>query len=174
MKNADAIHTITREHRGHTITVNWFADVDHGTPWENEDGHGPVTKWERRDKRPGERVLCSDRNAKRFYDYAEAIKIARRDGWDAEPYGTGTVGERAARAVEADFARLKAWCEDRWHYVGFKCEIEGFDAYHDSCWGFESDFMDGPTAEAISAAVAFLDLEIAESQDAACRDLITA
>lgn len=174
MKNTDAIHTITREHRGHTITINWFADFDHGTPWDNEDGHGPITKWERRDKRPGERVLSSDRSAKRFYDFAEAVKIAKRDGWDAKPYGTGTAGERAARAVEADFARLQDWCEDRWHYVGFTCEIEGFDAYHDSCWGIESDFMDGPTSEAISAAVEFLDLEIVEAQDAACRDLITA
>jgi hypothetical protein len=174
MKNSNAIHTITREHRGHTITVNWFGDYDHGTPWGHEDGHGPVTGWERRDKRPGERVLCSDRNAKRFYDYAEAILIAKRDGWDAAPYGVGTAGERAVRAVEADFTRLQAWCEDRWHYVGYTCEIEGFDAYHDSCWGIESDFTDEPTAEAFSAAVAFLDLEIAEAQDAACRDLITA
>jgi len=173
MKNSDAIHTITREHRGHTITINWFADFDHGTPWDHEDGHGPATEWERRDKRPGERVLSSDRFGKRFYDYAEAIKIAKRDGWDAEPYGTGTAGERAVRAVEADFARLQGWCEDRWHYVGFTCEIEGFEDYYNSCWGFESDFMDGPTAEAIGDAVAFLDLEIAESHDAACRDLIS-
>jgi hypothetical protein len=26
-------------------------------PWERADGHGPVSDWTRREKRPGERVL---------------------------------------------------------------------------------------------------------------------
>jgi hypothetical protein len=88
-------------------------------PWEENDGHGPVSDWRRLDsKRPGERVLCTDRSSARFYDFEEAVKIARADGWDAEPYKTGTPGERAVRAVEDDFKVLKAWCNDEWSYCG--------------------------------------------------------
>lgn len=56
------------------------------TPWDDCDGHGPVSDWTRRDKLPGELVLCSSSNHARFYDYAEACKIALRDQWGVSPY----------------------------------------------------------------------------------------
>jgi hypothetical protein len=134
-----------------TCTVDGFEcmatihhDSDHGTPWENEDGHGPVTDWMDKDSKvAGYRVLSADGRRVRFYNYAEAIKIAKRDGWDAEPYGEGTKGERAARAVDADFANLKAWCRDEWWYVGVavtvsKNGIQLTGKYDHACWGIES------------------------------------
>lgn len=63
------------------VTARVVYDEDAGTPWDNEDGHGPVSKWTNRPKRPGELVLQSDRGGYRYYDYAEAVKIAKRDGW---------------------------------------------------------------------------------------------
>jgi hypothetical protein len=108
---------------GYTAFVKFPHDDDADAPWENSDGHGPVSDWTGRDKRPGELVLCSDRGSKRYYDFAEAVRIAKRDGWDAKPYGTGTKGERAHRAALADFEHLRGWCNDEWHYVGVVVEV---------------------------------------------------
>src|SRR5687768_10976075 len=88
------------------------------TPWDRECGHGPVTEWTTRAKQPGERVLVEDHGSSRYYDFAEAVRIAKRDGWDAPPYGQGTKGQRATRAAEADFNRLRRWCNGDWEYVG--------------------------------------------------------
>lgn len=144
---------ITCEKDGFTVTARIQRDDDIGPPWKVHDGHGPVSDWTRRDKLPGERVLCEDRGSKMYYDIAEAVKIAKRDGWDAEPYaickicgegrfpddkrhGWTTVsvdgitttegdhkfipaeprGQIAARAVEADFKAMKAWCDNEWSW----------------------------------------------------------
>lgn len=110
--------TITCRAKGFTVTARVERDDDMGEPWKEHDGHGPVSDWTRRDKRPGERVLIEDRGSRRYYDFAEAVKIARRDGWNAEPYSdTETAGERAAKAAEADFRNLKAWCNDEWWWA---------------------------------------------------------
>ncbi|MBJ9659035.1 hypothetical protein [Burkholderia gladioli] len=68
---------------GHTyrFRVNVENDDDKGAPWDEEDGHGPVSDWTTRDKRPGEWVISSDHGSKRFYDVAEANRIAKREGW---------------------------------------------------------------------------------------------
>lgn len=116
---------------------------DQRAPWEREDGHGEVFGWTTRAKLPGERRLCEDRKAFRYYDYAGAILKAKAEGWDAEPYGTGTAGERAVRAVEADFKRLRDWCRDEWRYVGVILSVSKngvmLDEYAASLWGIESD-----------------------------------
>lgn len=124
---------------GYSVVVKLDCD-DIGPPWENSDGHGPISEWTTRDKAPGERVLCEDRSHKRFYDFAEAVKIARRDGWDSPPYKTGTPGERAARAAEADFAFLRGWCTDQWryHYVSITLRYRGTEINEDDCGGIES------------------------------------
>ena len=84
-------------------------------PWDNEDGHGPVSKWTTRSKRAGELVLCRDYRSFRYYDFAAAVALARQDGWG----GMGrTAGERAAHAAKADYDRLRRWCNGDWGYVG--------------------------------------------------------
>ena len=70
---------------GKTYTATIEHDENHGAPWDECDGHGEVTDWEWRDKLPGELVLSEDRHAKRFYDFAGAVKLARRDGWGFLP-----------------------------------------------------------------------------------------
>lgn len=162
----------TLEHNGYTITIEWLRDDDTRAPWEEHDGHGPVSEWTSRDKNPSERVLCSDRNSYRYYDYAEAIKIAKRDGWDAKPYKTGTKGQQAARAVEADFEYLRRWCNDDWFWCGYTVEVDGTN-YHESLWGIDSDSQAEFESEALEAAKSWLDNELAESHDAACRDVVT-
>lgn len=72
-------HTFTRG--GRALSVSIESDDDSGAPWENEDGHGDVSDWTTRDKLPGEMVLSTDHGSKRFYDFAGACQLARRDGW---------------------------------------------------------------------------------------------
>ena len=76
--------TLTRDGRRFLARVE--RDDSHGAPWEECDGHGPVSEWTTRDKRAGELVLCEGRGARRFYDFAAACRIARRDGWGAMPF----------------------------------------------------------------------------------------
>lgn len=134
----------TFEHATHKFRVNFETDLDGGLPWNEEDGHGPVSDWTTRAKSPGEIVLAVDRPHRRYYNFAEAVKIARRDKWDAPPYGTGTAGEQAVRAVRADFERLRDFCNDYWTYVGVIVTL--LDDYGDpmegasaSLWRLESD-----------------------------------
>ena len=77
--------SIEAQYGPYTITATIKHDSDTGAPWSEHDGHGPVSDWTTRDKRPGELVLCSDRNSRRYYDFAEACRIARRDGWGWMP-----------------------------------------------------------------------------------------
>lgn len=139
----------TIEHNGRTYSVTIEPDYYSGAPWDEECGHGPVSDWTTRAKEPGELVLAQDRGSFRYYDFAEACRIAMRDGWDAEPYNRGqeTKGQQAAKAARADFERLRQWCNDQWHYVGVvvtaKCECCGhFSGESASLWGIESDAGD--------------------------------
>lgn len=118
-----AIDTWEFSLNGLEFQAETFRDYDIGPPWEHDDGHGVISDWTTRDKKPGERVLSQDRRSKRYYDFAETQAIALRDGWDTEPYNTGTKRQRAARAVEADFRRMKAWCEDEWCWVWLKVTL---------------------------------------------------
>lgn len=137
---------------GFTFTATIHADDDATPPWEREDGHGPVSDWRRAGysghapKSPGERPLCEDHASVRFYDFAEACKIALRDGWGVE--GGRKEGETArayaARAAESDFKRLRKWCADQWSYVGVLVTVEfkGVELvseYEHALWGIESD-----------------------------------
>lgn len=74
-----------------TIRATIEHDSDTGAPWSEHDGHGPVSEWTTRAKRPGELVLCTSRGRKRYYDFAEACRIARRDGWGWMPGKVVTV-----------------------------------------------------------------------------------
>lgn len=136
-------------HEGIRFTARVYADCDMGEPWEVHDGHGPVSDWTRRDKRPGERVLCEDRGSFRYYDVQAATEIARRHGWGVAPGwrdGFGpepTKGEIAAEAVRRDFEHLRAWCSGGWHWCGVGVAPEGEEDdsvfYANALWGIESD-----------------------------------
>ena len=117
----------TFEHGGEQFRVTFPPEDYSEAPWEWEDGHGPVSEWTSREKASGERELCSDRHSRRFYDFAEAVKIAKRDGWglcDADKAKlTSKLGRAPTRkeiiteAVERDFRYLYGWCNDQWEYL---------------------------------------------------------
>lgn len=107
-------HGDTFTHNGRAFCVSIEPDSDSGAPWDNEDGHGPVTGWERRAKLPGELVLNGDGRgglgtdrARRFYDFQAACRIARREGWGFLPYpltyGTDETGKGWAQCSGPGF-----------------------------------------------------------------------
>jgi hypothetical protein len=168
----DHIEQTIEEHSGHSLSVTFHYVLDSEAPWKSEDGHGPVSEWTSRDKRAGEKVLFVDGRQKLYYDYAEAIKIAKRDGWDSPPYKTGTKAQQAERAVNANFEYLRRWCSTQdWYYVGRIVSVDGNEI--DACWGHESDSMAELTKEGIAMAREYIDRETTASLDAACRDIAT-
>lgn len=130
---------------GFNFVVDTESD-ENPNPWEEYDGHGPVSDWRSTDsKSPGELILCTDRRQSLFYDFQEACRIALRDGWDTEPYNTGTRRERAARAARADFERLRRFCIGEWCYIGVIVKLvddDGDCINSASLWGIESDCTD--------------------------------
>ena len=133
-------HTETISHNGTDYRVEYIHDADHDAPWDNDCATGIVSEWTSRAKRPGERVLCSNR----FYDVQGTMRKAKAEGWNTAPYD---VPGKAARAVDADFKRLRAWCNDEWHYMGvvvFPLTDDGDElrSQSQSLWGIESDCED--------------------------------
>jgi hypothetical protein len=108
---------------GFSFEVKIERDDDMGAPWEEHDGHGIVSEWTSREAEPGERVLVSDNygGSRRYYDIDASIDKALAEGWDAEPYHAAFPNEspraQAARAVEADYKYLRAWCMDEWQWT---------------------------------------------------------
>ncbi len=157
------------EHLGRRFSVEIVPEDNWRTPWEEEDGHGPVSDWRRRnyaghyDKAPGEMLLHEDRGSARFYDFAEACRIARAEGWDAAPYTPCTPRQKAARAALADFERLRRWCAGDWCYVGVvvspvcECCETPDDRYTESLWGINSDAGDYLDTVALELAEMVID-----------------
>lgn len=120
-------------------------DTDYSPPWENSDGHGVVSDWEHQTEASGRWELCEDHYSRRYYDWRETLKIAKRDGWSR----SGDIMD----AVRSDYEYLRAWYNDTWYYVGLIVEL--YDANdelisEDSCWGYESYCEDYLCSEARS------------------------
>lgn len=161
--------TITRDGKEFTFRVEEEPDTDSGEPWEESEGHGPVSDWLTRPKKAGERILSSDRGSHRFYDFAEAVKIAKRDCWGVgqerqaeleKSLGRpATKAEIATAAVELNFAYLKGWCDDEWRYVGVVVTLldpDGEDSEMSaSLWGVET-YTEGYTQEVANDLVSEL------------------
>lgn len=136
------IETIEIHGRDYTVTTE--RDTDTGAPWVENDGHGPVSEWTTRNKRAGEMVLCRDRQSCRFYDYQEAVKIAKRDVWGLPEYAIKenngvpfTPAQIAGLAALHDYEYLRKWCADEWCYIGVIATAP--DGETASLWGIESN-----------------------------------
>lgn len=131
--------------------INFENDLDSGAPWKEEDGHGVISEWTTRDKRPSELVLCVDGRSKRYYDVSETIRIAKRDGWGlgndqmkvlSEKLGRApTQKETTAEAVRLDYEHLRGWCNDEWHWCGVivtdvTADEDAENDYGHAVWGY--------------------------------------
>ena len=131
MRN-DVLDESTVEVDGLTFKVEICQDFDSRQPWKECDCFGIVREAEKGyydrylPKAPGERVLHEgDRNCYSWvYDWAETMKIAKRDGWGVAEgdrpanWDTLTPGQRTELAVQRDFDFLQAWCNDTWVWCG--------------------------------------------------------
>lgn len=141
------------------FVVKYLYDTDADAPWDNCTGRGPVRKSlsphteHRSDKRPGERPLNSpDRNEYQYYyDWQTACKEAKRDGWDAAPFGES---HHVHRAVKADFAYLRGYVQNDWIYVGVCIEDSNGNVL-DTLWGVEThkDYHRTCAREMVAACV---------------------
>ena len=141
----DSYRTETRDHGAMSFRVEWCYDPYAEPPWDHGDGHGPVSDWTSDLKAPGQMVLCSDRRMRRYYEFAEAVKLARRDRWDTKPYGTRKPGERAHAAAMADYNYLRQWCDQQWWYCGIVVTLLDADGKPDvnaSLWDIEDGLPD--------------------------------
>mgnify|MGYP000299424944 CR=1 FL=1 len=164
----NAYRTDTLELNGRTYKAQWFYDEGMGAPWEEHDGHGPVSDWTRRDKKPGELVLSEDRGMRRFYDFQQAIAQAKTEGWNTEPYNWPTKGAQAQAAVLADFNHLRDWCLDRWHWCGIKVTLLDDDGNEtdkdESLWGIDETHGTQPYHfEVIAGLIAQIENDIARN-----------
>lgn len=153
----------TPERAGEPITfrVRLEEDDDTQPPWERSEGHGRVSLFKgRSDKKPGERPMhCSNSGLDRYYDWSEAVRRAREEGWRPhdltdEQAATMTKGQIALAAVQEDFERMRDWCHDEWRYLGIIVEVAEPAAFRynprrvesefeSSVWGVESDWAEG-------------------------------
>lgn len=144
--HSTALATDTQTYKGHTFKVAYYFDDIMGAPWEESDGHGIISGWERRDKRPGERILAEDGRAKLFYDVQATMRKAKKEEWNTAPCQWRTKGEQAAAAVEKDFQRMQAWARGDWHWVIVEVALldkDGKETLHaDSLGGVESDYVE--------------------------------
>lgn len=120
----------TFEHDGYTFACTVERDDDMREPWIEHDGHGIVSEWTRRDKRPGERVLIADSHgAKRYYDVAASIERAKAEEWGCPDSADLTRGQIAAKAVDLDFEHLRAWCAGEWEWEQIAVRYIGPDRH---------------------------------------------
>lgn len=133
---------------GLAIVVQRKHDEGMGPPWKEHDGHGIVSEWTTREKRPGERVLIEDRRMRRYYDVAATTQRAREESWgdlaecEKRLGRKPTSGELASWAVDRDFERLHRWCNDEWYWMGVVVKLLDADdkvVAENSLWGVESD-----------------------------------
>ena len=137
---ADALMTTDKPY---TVLVKIIPDEEGRAPWEQGDGHGIVSDWTDREKNPGELVLSSDRNSRRYYDVDASMVIALRDNWGVSVAESVNLTDKqiAEKAVGADYEYLRSWCNGEWRYVGVLVEIlvHEITIVSASLWGIESN-----------------------------------
>jgi hypothetical protein len=195
------LHEETVEAHGLKFKLTIEQDEDSRVPWKECDGFGPVREankgyYERHvSKRAGERILHDgERNEYTWvYDWAEALKLAKKDGWglstDQRPtnWDTLTKGQQRVLAVQHTFDFLKAWCNEDWVWCGVCVELTGYHGPLDterSLWSVEywqykalSDEKNSYVREIIDEMTEEIadryHAEEAEKQACAERDIVT-
>jgi hypothetical protein len=151
-RNAYPGQEIETEFNGIRFVAKLHRDDDSQAPWEESEGHGPVSDWTRRAKRPGEVIVSMDGGSYRYYDLQEACRLARQDGWGAPFYScreeTGAHGLRRLRADWYIGRELHSHAT-AWHDDINAAHREARDAMRDSY----------PSARAYHAAAAMADCE---------------
>ena len=159
-------HEETYTHKcGKTYNVRWYYDYDYGSPLENGDGYGVTERldWNPTNEEQLEqhiidnepeleeetrlrlmRVLSrasSWRESGLYYDVLSSLHMAKTE-WGVAP-------ERCMEVVEKDYAYLKGWYDDDWHWL--TCSVAPIDEDgeimeedREYCGGYESTMIHDP------------------------------
>jgi hypothetical protein len=148
---------------GKTYHVCWYYDNDFGSPLENGDGYGVTERleWNPTDEEQLEqhiadyepeleeetrlrlmRVLSRApgwRKSGLYYDVLSSLHTARVEWGITDPV-------KAMEAVEKDFAYLKGWYDDDWHWLTIGVapldeEGEPVEDHREYCGGYESTIL---------------------------------
>jgi hypothetical protein len=159
----DIYHEETYTHKnGKSYHVCWYYDHDFGSPLENGDGYGVTERldWNPTDEEQLEqhlldyepeleeetrlrlmRVLSrssSWRESGLYYDVLSSLHVAKTE-WGVAP-------ERCMEVVEKDFAYLKGWYDDDWHWLTVGVapldeDGEPMEDHREYCGGYESTIL---------------------------------
>jgi len=132
----ETLDTITLD--GRTFRVESTRDDTMGPPWEEHEGHGNLREIRRRDeKRAGEVIILTHRGDRWAYDWAGAMRTAKREGWrinrdriDCLARKLGRAprpGEIRAEAVRCDLEFCRDWLNDEWQWIGVSVHLLGPD-----------------------------------------------
>jgi hypothetical protein len=162
-KSNDIYHEETYTHKnGKSYHVCWYYDYDMGSPLENGDGYGVTERmdWNPTDEEQLEQHIVDfepeleeetrlrlmrqlSRPSNRYdsglyYDVLSSLHKAKTE-WGVAP-------ERCMETVEKDYAYLKGWYDDDWHWltVGVAPLDEDGEPMEDDreyCGGYESTIL---------------------------------
>jgi hypothetical protein len=159
-------HEETYTHKcGKTYNVRWYHDYDYGSPLENGDGYGVTERldWNPTNEEQLEQHLCdyepeleeetrlrlmrvlqrghSRYDSGLYYDVLSSLHKAQTE-WGVAP-------ERCMEVVEKDYAHLKGWYDDDWHWL--TCSVAPIDEDgeimeddREYCGGYESTMINDP------------------------------
>ncbi len=163
----DIYHQETYTHKcGKKYHVRWCYDYDMGSPLENGDGYGVTERmdWNPTDEEQLEQHLLDyepeleeetrlrlmrvlQKNHSRYdsglyYDVLSSLHVARTEWGITDPV-------KAMEAVEKDFAYLKGWYDDKWHWLTLgvaPIDEDGEVLEHDReyCGGYETLMLEDP------------------------------
>ena len=158
-------HEETYTHKcGKTYNVRWYYDYDYGSPLENGDGYGVTERldWNPTNEEQLEQHIIDNEpeleeetrlrlmrvlsradwgKSGLYYDVLSSLHIAKTE-WGVAP-------ERCMEVVEKDYAYLKGWYDDDWHWL--TCSVAPIDEDgeimeedREYCGGYESTMINDP------------------------------
>lgn len=108
-------------HQGYNFSATVQED---DYPHLEDESHGPVIHGLTTDKRAGYMLLKQEGTRAVYYDFAQAVRQARKENWGTDnALYADTPGQIAHKAAMADFRHLKRWFNDEWRYVVVTVEL---------------------------------------------------
>jgi hypothetical protein len=162
----DIYHEETYTHKnGKSYHVCWYYDRDYGSPLENGDGYGVTERlgWNPTNEEQLEQHLCDyepeleeetrlrlmrvlsrspsswSSESGLYYDVLSSLHMAKTEWGITDPV-------KAMEVVEKDFAYLKGWYDDDWHWLTVGVapldkDGEPMEDNREYCGGYESTIL---------------------------------
>lgn len=104
---------------GYSLEFKVVSDTDSPMPWKEFDGFGVVVSHRTKDDE-----AYWPMSGDWYYDVHASKERALEQDWDTAPYRTGTLDERAARAIKADYDHISKWLNGNLYYVWVRVTLQ--------------------------------------------------